>query len=279
MILSVDEINMLSGIRVGLREKVAGNAVMDYNSRSVGGNLEFEDYQQYSPGENTRHIDWDRYMRDSTLVVRKYQQLQRPEFSVIIDLSASIAAANKVEQLKRFASTICFCLLNRGITLKLHSSRNIGKYQGKHGWQRIQKDIEVLSTDRSNTLSCDNLCSDLFKNVIVVSDLIFSGGIDEFKEQMNLGDRRCTLYSISNDFDLSPKLSGNLKLIDSQNSKRLNCLVNDRMVEQYHKARNTYFKSIENHCLRMNWQYRDINAEDSIRDQFLSIAPNGTLLF
>ena len=279
MVLNIDEINMLSGVRIALREKVCANSVMDFNSRSVGGNLEFEDYKQYTPGENTRHIDWNRYMRDSNLVVKRYQQQQRPEFSIIVDLSPSIVAADKVDQIKKFASAICFCLLNRGITIKLYSNGSFVRYQGKQGWQRFKNDIEALSLENSKMFPGQRSGSHICKNVIVVSDLIFSGGIDEFKQKMIFGYRRCTLYGISNDFDRSPKLSGNLRLLDSQNSKKLNCLVNDKMIEKYFKARNAYFENIENHCLKMNWIYRDINAEDSLKDQFLSIAPNGTLLF
>ncbi len=95
MLLTADEMKLFAGLKVRLSKRISKQPIMDYNSRDNGGSLEFNDYQQFTPGENIRHIDWNRYMRDSSLVVRQYDKMERPEFTVAVDLSSTVAMGKK----------------------------------------------------------------------------------------------------------------------------------------------------------------------------------------
>lgn len=278
MLLSIDDINMLSGIRIALRNRISNSVSMDYNSQDLGNSLEFEDYQQFTPGENTRHINWNRYMCDSSLVIRKYQMLQRPEFTVAIDLSSSVVASDKVQELKRFTAAICFCLLNRGVLVKLYSNSDLKKYQGKSGWQRMNYDIEMLESGHATMPQIDSFSPHLSKNIIVVSDFLFNSGIEEFKKHIVFNDCNYVFFNIFNEYDKDPSIRGDFKLVDSKNSKHLRCTVDEKMIGYYRQARKEYYTRIERYCLEMNWQYKDINVEGSLYEQIMSIAQSGALL-
>ncbi len=277
MLLTTDDMMILSGLKVSIRKRIQNKPVMDFASRDIGDSQEFNDYQQFTPGENIRHIDWNRYMRDSTLFSRRYEKLERPEVTVIPDLSRSVVVSGKTKAVKRFSAAICFSLLNKGMTVRLFSNRSFERYSGKSGWQRVHHDIELLDGGNTKMLSLSPAASSMSKNVVVVSDLIFSDGFGQFKENINIANRLALLINLSSSYDHEPDLNGNLKLLDSQNDKTLPCYIDSRMIARYKKCRADYYHQIEKHCLKMDWQYKDVNLEDSLQNQLLTIAPAGTL--
>src|SRR5688500_11325752 len=65
---------------------VAGGVL---NTRA-GSSQEFQEYREYQPGDDLRHIDWHAYARSDHLMVRLYREEINPHVDVIIDGSRSM---------------------------------------------------------------------------------------------------------------------------------------------------------------------------------------------
>lgn len=61
-------------------------------TRRTGGTMEFEDFRNYSPGDDPRHIDWAAYARTDQLLVRLHQAELRLSVEVLLDRSRSMAS-------------------------------------------------------------------------------------------------------------------------------------------------------------------------------------------
>ena len=277
MLLDSNDIGLLSNLKVKFRSKTRNRSHMDFRSLDNGRSQEFNDYLPFTPGENIRHVDWNLYMRDSTLFTRQYEQLERPEVTIVPDLSASVSVSGKAGAVKRLAAAISFCFLNRGASVKLYSDGNLMRYFGRTGCERICSDIEQLPENKVKFLTLKKSASMMSDYVLVVSDLIFSEGFKQFKTNLNFGNKSCYLIALSNDLDRTPVLEGNLKLQDSQNGHTFSCCVDRDMIKLYQKCRSEYYFQIEKYSKRMNWQYKHIDVEGSLQDQMTTLAPAGTL--
>jgi uncharacterized protein (DUF58 family) len=252
--------------------------LLDYASCHAGSSVEFQDYQSFTSGENIRHIDWNRYQKDGTLFVRQYECQEKPQCIVVIDLSRSVIAGGKAEAVRRFAAAVCFCLLNRGVEIKLYADNLIQLYSGKTGWFRMHEHIEHLNQGQRKSLDVNGISS-VSQPVIIISDLIFSGGIRQFKQALHLlPTGMCSLFNLSSEADRNPGLRGDYRLTDSQDDSKRITFIDDRVVQKYKQIRQAYYRDIEGHCLRMHWQYRDVYTEQPIRKQLESVLSKGVLL-
>jgi uncharacterized protein (DUF58 family) len=278
MVLTAKEMQSLSALRVAVRDRIRNRTAMDYRSMDAGGNLEFQDYQPYVPGETIRCVDWNRYLQDGSLMIRQYQKPEKPDVTVVVDLSRSVAASGKSREVKRFSAALCFCLLNRNLSVKLLAGKNQLSGSGPGSWPRLHGDLEALPENNRDSAIGDFSHLRVSQTIVIVSDLIFSDGFEQFKKQFNPGHRSCSLFNVSTPLDRHPDLRGNLSLLDSQNGRRLKCMVNEAVLEGYKSSRSAYYANIMRHCRKMQWCYREILTENSLYEQIQSICSNGTLI-
>ncbi|MEO1999754.1 MAG: DUF58 domain-containing protein, partial [Planctomycetaceae bacterium] len=51
--------------------------------RGTGSSLEFQEYREYLPGDDVRHLDWAAYARSDSLMVRLYREEVSPITEVL----------------------------------------------------------------------------------------------------------------------------------------------------------------------------------------------------
>lgn len=278
MLLDVDEMNMISSIRIRLQSRIRNRPVMDFASHDGGGSIEFNDYQQFTFGENLRHVDWSRYLKDSTLYLKNYQKFEKPEFSVSMDISASVKASGKVEDVKRLTAAICLCLLNNNVTVRLNSGGEVIRLAGKSNWERLCLFIEALPAGGKKYLGLANTNFKKQPNSIVISDFIFGQGYDQLKEELDRFHGSSFLINVSNDFDRNPHLRGNLRLYDSNCGMEVEALIDDNAIKSYKRKRNEYYAKLQKYCAKRTWQYKEIFAENQLQKQFRLILHKNFLI-
>jgi hypothetical protein len=58
--------------------------------RGLGSSLEFQEYREYLPGDDIRHLDWAAYARTDALMVRLYREEISPRVEIFLDGSRSM---------------------------------------------------------------------------------------------------------------------------------------------------------------------------------------------
>jgi uncharacterized protein (DUF58 family) len=56
----------------------------------TGSSLEFQEYREYLPGDDIRHVDWSAYARSDSLMVRLYRDEISPRTEILLDASRSM---------------------------------------------------------------------------------------------------------------------------------------------------------------------------------------------
>jgi uncharacterized protein (DUF58 family) len=69
--------------------------------RGTGTSLEFQEYREYMPGDDIRHLDWSAYARSDSLMVRLYREEISPRMDVLLDVSRSMSTSPAKMQIAR----------------------------------------------------------------------------------------------------------------------------------------------------------------------------------
>src|SRR5215831_2971172 len=76
--------------RLALPRTPAGGRLGERLGTGTGSSLEFQDYRQYAPGDDLRHVDWAAYARSEVLTVRLYREEVAPRIDLVLDVSRSM---------------------------------------------------------------------------------------------------------------------------------------------------------------------------------------------
>ena len=61
--------------------------------RGTGTSLEFQEYREYMPGDDIRHLDWAAYARSDHLMVRLFREEISPRMEIVLDVSRSMSTS------------------------------------------------------------------------------------------------------------------------------------------------------------------------------------------
>ena len=79
------------------REIVEGFMVGENKSPFHGFSIEFAQHREYTPGDDTRHLDWKVLGRTDRYFVRRYEDETNLRVYLVIDRSASMALVSMAD--------------------------------------------------------------------------------------------------------------------------------------------------------------------------------------
>src|SRR5260221_4105589 len=83
--------------QLGLPRAPAAGRSGELLGRGTGSSLEFQEYREYVPGDDIRHLDWGAYARSDTLSVRPFRQQISPRTPIRIDASRSMTTGGPLK--------------------------------------------------------------------------------------------------------------------------------------------------------------------------------------
>jgi uncharacterized protein (DUF58 family) len=100
----LDRLDLLS------RKILSGKLPGERRSKRRGRSVEFDDFRQYLPGDDLRHIDWNVYARLDRLFVKLFREEEDLALTVVIDASPSMDAGepNKLLFAARLATAVAY---------------------------------------------------------------------------------------------------------------------------------------------------------------------------
>lgn len=113
-----------------------------YRARQKGRSLEYAGFREYVPGDDPRTLDWQALARLDRPFVREYTAERERVVTVLIDGSASMAAAGKVATALQLAAALGYCALYHGdrwqlVLLQGPAARLLGEGRGRGARHRL----------------------------------------------------------------------------------------------------------------------------------------------
>jgi hypothetical protein len=93
-LLSAEFMERLDRLDVLSRKIFAGKLPGERRSKKRGASVEFDDYREYVPGDDLRHIDWNVFARMDRFFLKLFREEEDLAVHLVIDASASMDAGS-----------------------------------------------------------------------------------------------------------------------------------------------------------------------------------------
>ena len=109
----------------------------DRSAREAGSSVEFHDFRPYQPGDELRAVDWRAYARTRRVVTRLYRAERTIDVHVVLDVSASMGLAGKLDYARTVAELVSYVGQRDALT-RVHTTAGVASpaAQGRIGLAR-----------------------------------------------------------------------------------------------------------------------------------------------
>jgi len=100
----------VSKLQLTARQVVEGVITGLHKSPHRGFSVEFSEHREYVPGDELRHLDWRAFARSDRYYIKLYEQETNLRATIVLDTSASMRFANKLDYAKHLAACLAYLL-------------------------------------------------------------------------------------------------------------------------------------------------------------------------
>ena len=197
-----------------------------------GTSTEFNDYRDYSAGDDMRYVDWNIFSRLNRPYVKQYRHEEEMHVVILVDASASMRFQNKFQRAKQLAA--CFAvmgLLNQE-KVSVFGCQHAGTTPlilppctGRMSMKRIFSFLESLP--EGGDFPIDLAVTEMLKLhrgrgvCLVLSDFLTFGAMDRPMNQLFSAGLEVFGLQILCGLELNPELTGDLRFVDVENQMTL----------------------------------------------------------
>ena len=272
----------LDALDVFSRKILQGKLQGERRSKRRGQGVEFSDHRPYVVGDDLRFVDWNIYGRLDQLFLKIFLQEEDLTVHVVLDFSASAAMGNppKALAIKRLGAALGYVGLvnNNRVTISAFADGVVGQLSNMRGRNYLHRMAEfLLESDAEGPSRFEKACRELTAAgrvgtgvMIVLSDFLFKEGFENGLRR--LVSRRYDLYAIQmlSPQELSPRLEGDLKLIDVEDADEAEVTISAALVEYYKKNLAAYCSELRAFCRRRGATYALTNSGEPIEPLMLN---------
>lgn len=185
-----DILAKIASLSIRSRHLVEGYLSGQHKSRHKGSSVEFAEYKDYTPGDDTRHIDWKLVGKTDKCYVKQFEQSTNLKCTILLDASGSMAytspyrtsqAMTKMEYAQTLVAALSYIVLHQfdGVGLLTFNDRVVNhipaRYKPSH-FQHIVHGLETL--EPRGVTRIGNVINNIIESlpghsmIIFISDLL-----------------------------------------------------------------------------------------------------------
>jgi uncharacterized protein (DUF58 family) len=251
-------------------------------SRKKGQSVEFADYREYVPGDDTRHLDWNVFGRLERLYIKLFLEEEDLAFYVIVDSSKSMdfgTPMTKFAYARKLAAALAYVALRNQDKVGISDAKDrvVSRFRPARGKAQLSKVLSYLLTiepsDRTNlTQACRDFVLQNKQSgiVVVISDFLDERGYEEALKQFFLRSYDVYAIQVLSPEEKDPKNLGHLELVDSETGERQEITASDMLIKQYRQTVETYCSGLRDWCTSRGMTYLATTTDVAIDTMLLS---------
>ena len=274
MLFPPDFLTRLEYLSMMSKRVFRGRLLAQRRSLQTGAGLEFSDHREYAPGEDLRYLDWNIYARHGQMLVKRFQEEQDLQVSVLLDASGSMnfGSPPKFDRARQLAAAFAWLALadldRAGIAV--FADGLVQELTGGRGRERIlglMRFLEGLSAAGRKTRFSRSVQDFLQRSprpglAIVLSDLLDPDGFSEGLDQLRYRHYDLHVVQLFDPRDARPELLGDVELEDLETGEVRQVRVTERIAAEYRRAFLEHQAAVRDYCLR--YGFRCTAADSSV---------------
>ncbi|MHC4154197.1 MAG: DUF58 domain-containing protein [Planctomycetota bacterium] len=271
----------LDSLDVLSRKILQGKLQGERRSKRRGQSVEFADHRPYVVGDDLRFVDWNIYGRLDQLFLKLFLEEQDLTVHLAIDASASMSFGEPAKELfiKKLTAALAYISLvnNNRVTISVFADGLQAQLANMRGRNYLPQMAELLLTLSSEGLShFDSSARQIAAGrigsgiMIVLSDFLFKEGFDTGLRRLMARQYDLYVIQVLSAQELSPEISGDLKLIDIEDADAAEITVSGALLKYYKRTLTAYCNELKDFCTRRGATYVLVNSGDSVESLVLN---------
>jgi uncharacterized protein (DUF58 family) len=268
--------------RLNLRVRSSGPAWSgEHQGRGQASSLELSDHRAYAPGDDFRRVDWNAFARLETLNVKLSEPRQNVMLHLLVDRSRSMEFGSPTKA--RLAQQIAACLAYLALTqldgVRIYGMRGAhvarsprywGRGQAANALRRVQGLEPGSDTDLAAALGAFLGGHPERGLLVMLTDLLSPTEFRTRLRQVVGAGFQVAIIHILSQRELSPELSGDLELVDSETGKRRRIGATREVLQAYQRGVERWRSGIVDDCRALGVRYVPLLANQPIEAVLLS---------
>jgi len=271
-VISESVLRRLDQLQLNMNSHARGGAGGLRRSRSLGSSVEFSDFREYVPGDDIRRVDWNAYARFDRLFLKLFMEEQETILTVILDASASMASEGKWDSACRVAEALAYLALRAGdrvmmICLQGDRAQESELFGGRAGYQKAGAFLAGIKPKGTTRLGASGARLKLRGTrgmAVVISDLFSEDEWQKCIAALLYRKRQTALVHVLSPTELAPDMNGAVRLIDSENGKLLDLLVNEQTMRAYRRTLEDFLAGAKSYCHKHAVGYAQISSGEDL---------------
>lgn len=289
-LLEPELIAKLDQLEILTRRVFRGRQKGERRSRKKGQSIEFADYREYVPGDDTRHLDWNVYGRLERLYIKLFLEEEDLAFYVLIDSSESMnfgKPATKFEYARKLAAALGYVGLRNqdkvgvsNIKDRVHS-----QFRPARGRAQLGKMLAYLMDIQPDSQTdLVTSCRDFVLQhpqsgiVILISDFLDERGYEEALKHFFMRSYDVYCLQVLSPEERNPELLGHLELVDAETGERQEVTANDLLIRQYQETVEKFCGGLRDWCTSRGMTYMPATTDVPVDTVLLSYLKQRGLL-
>ncbi|MHC4617030.1 MAG: DUF58 domain-containing protein [Planctomycetota bacterium] len=280
-LLEPDFMARLDSLDVLSRKILQGKLQGERRSKRRGQSVEFADHRPYVVGDDLRFVDWNIYGRLEQLFLKLFLEEQDLTVHIAMDASASMTFGDPSKELfiKKLTAALGYVSLvnNNRVTISSFGDGLKVQLANMRGRNYLSQMAELLlTTECEGPSHFETACRQLAAGrigtgiMIVLSDFFFKEGFDNALRRLIAGQYDLYAIQVLSPQELSPELTGDLKLIDIEDADAAEVTISGALLKYYKRNLNAYCNELKDFCTRRGATYVLVNSGDSVESLVLN---------
>jgi uncharacterized protein (DUF58 family) len=278
-----DFLDELTRLRASLKRPSRERLQGEQESPHVGEGLTFSDYRRYSPGDDTRLIDWHLYARTEEYFVKQFEEERNLTVHVLVDASASMdygeGDANKFEFAAKLGLAVAYVTAeeNNDFRLSVFRDRPERLDTGRSNRGELLRLVDLLngttpSGEADLAVTCEEYAARIGSKALVVVVSDFLSDPDEVEAALAaLGRNDVVVAQVLTPTELDPDPTGDTVFVERERDARLRTYFGGSAVDGYRKRLRSHVDEVAARCHDLRATHTLVSTDRDFFDAFAEL--------
>jgi uncharacterized protein (DUF58 family) len=241
--------------RVATRARRTNRGRGEHLSGKGGASTEFCDYRDYSPGDDTRFVDWNIFARLHRPYLKQFHREEERHVVLLVDASASMQFEQKLERARQLAAAFGVLGLQNNERVSVFTTdaaRRLPPCRGRASLRRLFAFLEQI--EAGGDVPLEAAVETLLRHhrgrgvCVVLSDFLTFGDLTRAFNSLYATGLELLGLQVLGPAELQPELTGDVRLQDIETELGLDVSAAADLITIYQEYRESYEQQLRRAC-------------------------------
>jgi uncharacterized protein (DUF58 family) len=271
------------------RRIASGSARAERRAKKSGSGIEFAEHRPYVVGDDFRFLDWKAFGRSGRLVLKQFEEEQDISVYLLLDCSASMNAnqSEKLKYGKKITAALGYIALAGLDRVSVQAfgeslGARLAPTRGQSRALTLLRFVARLSgdgkTDMARALRTFAARESRRGIAIVITDGYDAAGFESGIDALRYARFDTTVLHIVDPAEISPKLLGDLTLVDAETGDTREVTITEAMLQRLQEAHALHAARLSGFCRDKKVPYFELSIARPFDEAVLDVLRRGGLL-